>query len=381
MRNLFTLNLKRCDSKAGFTIIETMIAVALFLVVVLTGMDALLNANRIHQKSQDMRTILDSLSFMMEDISRNIRTGSSIRCINEPGDFLPGVITSPKSCESGGAIAFEYQFGDPDNLGDQWVYKIESVDGVNFNVSKSTNSGLTWVQLNPGPNEVLIDATSSFSVLGAEGPNEDDQQPLVNIRLSGKVVLKNNVYSPFSLQTSISQRVVDSDSVTIAGGDTVWFSDSIPPGATPASDGGDNWNWVSSDPRPFQGNLAHQSNSATGVHQHYFTGATTPLPISVGDTMVAYIYLNPSNPPSEVMMQWNVSGDWEHRAYWGANNIPWGTDDTVSRMRIGSLPPTGQWVRLEVPASDVGLEGLSVTGAAFTLYDGQATWDSVGRNP
>jgi hypothetical protein len=35
-------------------------------------------------------------------------------------------------------------------------------------------------------------------------------------------------------------------------------------------------------------------------------------------------------------------------------------------------------VRLEVPASAVGLEGTSVTGMAFSLYDGTATWDATG---
>jgi hypothetical protein len=35
-------------------------------------------------------------------------------------------------------------------------------------------------------------------------------------------------------------------------------------------------------------------------------------------------------------------------------------------------------VRLEVPAAFVGLEGRMVSGVAFTLYDGRATWDRTG---
>jgi hypothetical protein len=42
------------------------------------------------------------------------------------------------------------------------------------------------------------------------------------------------------------------------------------------------------------------------------------------------------------------------------------------------LPVAGQWVRLEVPAGLVGLEGRVVNGMAFTLYDGRVTWDSAG---
>jgi len=46
---------------------------------------------------------------------------------------------------------------------------------------------------------------------------------------------------------------------------------------------------------------------------------------------------------------------------------------------MGALPPAGQWVRLEVPASSVGLEGHVLNGMAFTLYGGRATWDHVGK--
>ena len=46
---------------------------------------------------------------------------------------------------------------------------------------------------------------------------------------------------------------------------------------------------------------------------------------------------------------------------------------------MGALPPTGQWVRLEVPASLVGLEGRTLNGMAFSLVNGRATWDHAGK--
>ena len=46
---------------------------------------------------------------------------------------------------------------------------------------------------------------------------------------------------------------------------------------------------------------------------------------------------------------------------------------------MGPLPPPGRWVRLEVPAATVGLEGQIVAGMAFTLFDGMATWDRSGK--
>ena len=101
--------------------------------------------------------------------------------------------------------------------------------------------------------------------------------------------------------------------------------------------------------------------------------------METGDRLVTYVYLDPVNPPSEIMLQWN-DGTWQHRAYWGPNNIAWGTDGTVSRRSMGPLPPAGQWVRLVLPASLVGLVGSTLNGMAFTMYAGRATWDHAGKS-
>ena len=191
--------------KNGYTIIETMIAVSLFIVIVMAGMSALLNANLLNRKSQDMHSILDNLSFIMEEMSRNLRIGYNYRCIND-GNFSTSIAVA-KSCSNGGAIAFENAFGNRFSDTDQWVYKIESQDGgITFSISKSVDSGANWVQLNPP--EVAINSVSGFSVLGAEPPAGDRQQPFIIIKLVGTITFKN-VVTPFYLQTSVSQRLID----------------------------------------------------------------------------------------------------------------------------------------------------------------------------
>src|SRR5581483_3282826 len=37
------------------------------------------------------------------------------------------------------------------------------------------------------------------------------------------------------------------------------------------------------------------------------------------------------------------------------------------------------WVRLEVPASALGLENASIQGMSFSLYGGRATFDKTGK--
>jgi len=174
--------------------------------------------------------------------------------------------------------------------------------------------------------------------------------------------------------------------VNAAGGgvEVAWVEDATPAGAT-LEGTGEGWVWISANPAPFSGGVAHQSAIAAGTHQHYFynTPAANQLAVGVGDTLFVYVYLDPANPPSEVMLQWNDGsageGGWGHRAYWGTNSIGLGVEGTNSRRNMGALPPLGQWVRLEVPASLVGLEGRSLNGMAFTLYNGRATWDRAGK--
>ncbi len=186
-------------NRGGYTIIETMIAVSLFIIVIMSGMGALLNANLLHKKSQNMRSIIDSLTFVTEDISRNLRTGYNYHCLSAGQTNLP---TTPKSCASGVGIAFESApDGVPNDNSDQWVYYVYS-----GKLYKSTDGTATVVQLTP--DEVSISSSSSFSVLGAEPPPGDNQQPFVIIRLLGTITYKN-ITTPFSLQMSASQRSID----------------------------------------------------------------------------------------------------------------------------------------------------------------------------
>ena len=54
-----------------------------------------------------------------------------------------------------------------------------------------------------------------------------------------------------------------------------------------------------------------------------------------------YVWLDPKNPPKEIMLQFN-DGSWEHRAYWGGNHIDWGVEKSPSRLAMGPLPEAGQ---------------------------------------
>ena len=161
----------------------------------------------------------------------------------------------------------------------------------------------------------------------------------------------------------------------------VWMEDDLPEGAVPAGTGdGDAWRWVAEPGAPvFSGHRAHTQGGQGQQRQHHFVGAAKPLRVGPDDELFTYVFLDPNAPPREIMLQWN-NGSWDQRAYWGEDLIAFGEANTPSRRRLGPLPTAGQWVRLEVPAREVGIAApTDIAGWSFDQYGGGAVyWDRAG---
>jgi mono/diheme cytochrome c family protein len=150
--------------------------------------------------------------------------------------------------------------------------------------------------------------------------------------------------------------------------DFLWLDDALPPGAQP--EGPTAWSFAGNPDNPVKSGASSARGQYDGQGQVVFQNAR-PLTIGEGDILFAHVFIDPTNPPKQVMLQWN-SGEWKHRAYWGENLIGFGADGTTERKPMGPLPRTGEWVRLEVAAADVGLApGTKVTGLAFTQHGGK----------
>jgi RHS repeat-associated protein len=152
--------------------------------------------------------------------------------------------------------------------------------------------------------------------------------------------------------------------------DVVWFDDDLPSGAT-----GTNWSWDTSQKASGTRSSKDTVTMTPPYTQHYFTGATQPMTAGTGDKFFVYAMLDPCATPAEIMVEFNVGSTW-YRGYWGSDDMA-----APSKTRIGDLPMAGQWVRLEIPASILGLEGASITGMSFTMPNGRAWFDRVGIAP
>lgn len=160
----------------------------------------------------------------------------------------------------------------------------------------------------------------------------------------------------------------------LASKDTVWFDDELPKGAKrDGNEGIDSWKSVN-----HAGRKAFVRTASESLSQHFFTGAKEPLEISQGDKLYTYVFLDPNNRPKTIQLQFN-DGSWEHRAYWGADRGHGNGRNNASNLKMGRVPKTGEWIRLEVAADAIGLKpGAKVNGLAFTQFGGTAYWDKAG---
>ena len=184
------MNIKNTNSineNFGFTLIEMVVAVALFTVVVVVSTGALMTIIDANRKARSLQTVMDNLNFAMENMSRNLRTGYAYRCGGSSSNCPNGKDSIVFTDQNGDSV--EYKFSESGGLGSITVSK-------NGSTAKSITSS-----------EVDIDRLL-FYVTGVE--SGDDKQPLITISIGGMAGTLISTKTEFNIQTTISQRKVDS---------------------------------------------------------------------------------------------------------------------------------------------------------------------------
>lgn len=148
-----------------------------------------------------------------------------------------------------------------------------------------------------------------------------------------------------------------------------FFEDKPPVGATI----GGTWSWLTA-----AGRKVHTEPASPGTVSHWYQGDPVGVVAGTGDVLFTHVYLPAGSSVETLMLEWHDGDGWEHRAFWGADRIAEGKPNSSSRHRVGDLPKPGGWVRLEVPAARVGLEGRTVRGVAFKSHGGPVFWGRAG---
>src|ERR1035437_8676661 len=68
-------------TSSGFTLIEMLVSIAIFMVVAVIAVAALLKIVDANRKSQTLQDAINNINFAMDSITREIRVGSTYDCI------------------------------------------------------------------------------------------------------------------------------------------------------------------------------------------------------------------------------------------------------------------------------------------------------------
>ena len=169
------------SKRNGFTLIETMVSLGVFMVAMTIIMAAFLNMMDIQKKTEAFRKVNDNLNFAMEAMMREIREGTKY---------------CPSGCADG---TFLYQQRPEMRLNTKLKTGVEGyIERTKGRASqRMTSDGIKITKL-------------SFSVKGnVAGINK--QQPIVTISISGESGIKAKLKSKLNLQATVSQRKLDTE--------------------------------------------------------------------------------------------------------------------------------------------------------------------------
>jgi prepilin-type N-terminal cleavage/methylation domain-containing protein len=198
---IFVNNMKKnnLQNNKGFTLVEMMVSVAIFSIVVMIALGAILTILDANRKARTLTEVMNNLNFSVEMITRSLKTGV------EPGYDGDGTrilyVNAIVLEESG----FErertrYRLVEEDDGSDGLKGRIEHCADLNY-----SNMGCATNEWSPITSE-LIDIDSFEVIVVGGGNNNDLIQPRTQIVVSGTVKVSEKISSSFSLQTSVSQR-------------------------------------------------------------------------------------------------------------------------------------------------------------------------------
>jgi len=187
-------------NKNGFTLVEMMVAIAVFSIVMVTAMSALLNVISADTKARSIKTAINNISFALEGISKDMRMGKEYGCLDNVG--------SPTLCVPGGNDGVYFKSSKiVAGVSNPYIYYIFTNNQIKSCVGGGVGSICTGVYSALTSLEVSLTSVK-FYVLNNDVATPAKEQPRAIITVTGKAgpTSKPQLQTDFNLQTSVSQR-------------------------------------------------------------------------------------------------------------------------------------------------------------------------------
>jgi prepilin-type N-terminal cleavage/methylation domain-containing protein len=216
--------MRSLHSQRGFTLVEIIVSLAIFSVVAVIAVGALVRVTSANRQAQAIQSGVNNISFVLDAISREMRVGTTYLCYGNGVSFNDGTnrvsyglpTTNCSFANTDTLVVFNSSNLDRSN-GNNLKYgylfhPINSAGAVTVAIYKGeeVNSGdmPANVPFYPVTSQGVNITDAKVGVYG--GPSTSDPFQWVFIRLKGYVGTKVKDQSVFDIQTSISQRIAGS---------------------------------------------------------------------------------------------------------------------------------------------------------------------------
>jgi type II secretory pathway pseudopilin PulG len=211
---------KRQKKKNGFSLIEIVVSLGIFMAVVTIAMGAVLTLFDSNKRVQDLKSIINNLNVSLDSMTRELVVGSNYVCGGITGS-LPGPMDQITECpdDAGAGAGTTIVFCSSDNQPIAYRYLGQGIDrriGDLENTDTECQAGTSiewleeWIRITAP--EVKIN-DMKFYVSAPESPQSGVgdscfKQSRVLIKIDGEAGRENRK-TEFELQTTISQRMPD----------------------------------------------------------------------------------------------------------------------------------------------------------------------------
>jgi prepilin-type N-terminal cleavage/methylation domain-containing protein len=196
----------------GFTLVEVLVSLSLFTVVVTMSVGTLLVLIDANAKQQNIQTVMTNLSFAMDSMTREIRTGYYYQCSANVSGLTEANGANTSDCP-GGAPAFAFTesggslTGDLDSNRIAYRWGGGEEDPIERRLGNVTSgNGIDWEPITAP--EVNIESFEFVVTDTAPYPG-NTKSPTVTIFVSGTAGDITGLDTSFAIQTTVTQQILD----------------------------------------------------------------------------------------------------------------------------------------------------------------------------
>jgi prepilin-type N-terminal cleavage/methylation domain-containing protein len=202
-------------SHRGFTLIEMLVALMIFSIVVVVAMAALVKIIDANKKSQTIQNAVVNMSFTMESMTRELRTGSTYYCAVLPSGTdisVTSLSTQNVSACTGGVTGGTGQgvgFAFLSNISGGSCRLIKAYELVPDPSSSGTFIFKKASQTSCGAalSFVPVIDTAAVAITGYYAAVSNVQYPLLFLKIDGASGSKESTKTYFTIQTAASPRL------------------------------------------------------------------------------------------------------------------------------------------------------------------------------